>query len=263
MQEGLSQINVPIKPNARILITGASGDIGTSLLKFLVHHEVMIGMHCYSNRDRLSNLVHSDLFKNRKTKVFQADLSKAEGCTALVDSFISWAGGIDSLVLLSGGIRRPVPWEELTYDDWMYDINVNLTSTFFAAQRAMQWMKSSGNGGRIITVSTASAKHGGGGKSMAYGVARAGIECLTKGLAREGAPHKILVNCVAPGFIDTQFQTAKAGKTRDDYEKRIKLIPLKRAGRPEEVATIILYLMSEWSSFITGECIAISGGDWL
>jgi 3-oxoacyl-[acyl-carrier protein] reductase len=98
---------------------------------------------------------------------------------------------------------------------------------------------------------------------MAYGVARAGIECLTKGLAREGAPYNILVNCVAPGFIDTKFQTTDAGKTKEEYERRMKLVPLKRAGRPEEVATVILYLLSDWSSFITGECIAVSGGDWL
>lgn len=263
MQKGLSQTNIPIKPKTRILITGASGDIGISLLRLLANYGVTIGMHCYSNQERLNNPIKSGLFKNSKTKVFQADLSNSEECTSLVDSFIAWAGGIDSLVLLSGGIKRPVSWEELTYDDWIYDINVNLTSTFFAARRAMQWMKTHENGGRIITVSTASAKHGGGGKSMAYGVARAGIECLTKGLAREGAPYNILVNCVAPGFIDTQFQTAKAGKTREEYEKRIELVPLKRAGRPEEVASIILYLVSEWSSFITGECIAVSGGDWL
>ncbi len=263
MKKMLPEIGIPIKPGARILVTGASGDIGMSLLKYLTHYELSLGMHCFSNERRLVNLINSNLFKDSKAKIFQADLSRAEECTALVDSFISWAGGIDGLVLLTGGIRRPVSWEELTYDDWIYDINVNLTSTFFTAQKTMQWMKKFSDGGRIITVSTASARHGGGGRSMGYGVARAGIECLTKGLAREGAPYSILVNCVAPGFIDTQFQTAKAGKTKEDYDKRIKLIPLKRAGLPEEVATSILYFLSEWSSFITGECIAISGGDWL
>lgn len=138
---------------------------------------------------------------------------------------------------------------------------MNLSGPFFLAQRAMTYMKKAG--GRVIFTSTASARHGGGANSIAYGVAKAGIECLTKALARDGAPHNILVNAVAPGFIATAFHEKRMGRDRDALRARARMNPLKRAGSPADVASIIVYLLSPGASFLTGECIAVSGGDFL
>ena len=98
---------------------------------------------------------------------------------------------------------------------------------------------------------------------MAYGVAKAGVECLVKGLAREGASSEILVNAVAPGFIETKFHTDRMERNEQELKERAKLVPLGRAGKPEDVARMVVYLISQGGNYITGECISVSGGDWL
>ena len=118
-------------------------------------------------------------------------------------------------------------------------------------------------GGRIVLMSTASASHGGGMTSLAYGAAKAGIECVVKGLARDCAKYNILVNAIAPGLFITKFHTEKMKRTTEQLEERTKLIPLKRAGTLEEFAGTVLFLLSDSASYITGQIIAVSGGDWL
>jgi 3-oxoacyl-[acyl-carrier protein] reductase len=98
---------------------------------------------------------------------------------------------------------------------------------------------------------------------MAYGIAKAGVECLVKGLAKEGARHNILVNGIAPGFIRTRFHTIRMKRTARDLERRAALVPLRRAGKPDDVATLIVYLLSDWNAYVTGQCIAVSGGVFL
>jgi 3-oxoacyl-[acyl-carrier protein] reductase len=196
-----------------------------------------------------------------RVRLFHADLTRAEEGIGLVEAFVAWAGGIDVLVQLSGGIAAPVHWRELTPAHWESDLALNLVVPFFMAQTAMRQMEASG--GRIILMSTASARHGGGRTSMAYGVAKAGIECMTKGLARDGAQHNILVNAICPGFIDTPFHTDRMHRTPEELSKRGELVPLGRPGSPRDVAGLIAYLASHWGDYITGECIPISGGDWL
>ena len=97
---------------------------------------------------------------------------------------------------------------------------------------------------------------------MGYGISKAGVEALTKGLAREGAKYNILVNAIAPGLIDTRFHK-RLGRTTHDMKKRVKLSRLKRFGQPKEIAAIINCIISEEVNFITGEIISISGGDWI
>lgn len=244
----------------KILVTGASGDIGLAVLELLGCRAVKLGAH-YHRNNTIEPLLDNNRIGNAEVKLFAADLTTKNTCHALVDAFVDWAGGIGALVQLSGDVRRPISWESLSQDEWLADLNVNLSGPFFLCQRAMQHMKV--RGGRIILTSTASARYGGAAKSMAYGVAKAGVECLTKGLAREGAPHGVLVNAVAPGFIETRFHTKRMARTPEELTKRAALVPLKRAGKPADIANLIGYLLSPAANFITGECIAVSGGDWL
>ena len=112
-------------------------------------------------------------------------------------------------------------------------------------------------------MSTVSASHGGGATSLAYGVAKAGVECVVKGLARDCAKYNILVNAIAPGFFLTKFHTEKMKRDQEQLQERAKMIPLKRAGTTEELAGTVMYLLSEGASYITCQVIAVSGGDWL
>lgn len=174
---------------------------------------------------------------------------------------MDWSGGIDCLVQLSGNIKRSAHWEYLTEKDWVCDLSMNLIMPFFLAQRVIKYMKDTG--GRIIFTSTASASHGGGTTSLAYGIAKAGVECMVKRLARDSAKYNILVNAIAPGFILTKFHTEKMKRSQKKLQERIKLIPLNREGTPEEVANTIMFLLSENASYITGQIIEVSGGEWL
>ncbi len=250
-----------LEAGKRILVAGASSDIGCAVLRLLAGSKAKIGAHYYQNSEVLVRLANDLGLDETCTQFYKADLSTQKACHALVDAFVKWAGGIDFLVQLEGNVRNPRGWEEMSEEDWLADINVNLSGPFFLAQQAIMYMK--GGGGRIILTSTASARHGGGKTSLAYGVAKAGIECLTKGLAREGAPYEILVNAVAPGFIDTRFHTKTMGRNTADLKKRADLVPLKRAGKPVDVAQMVVFLLSSAGDFITGECICVSGGDWL
>jgi NAD(P)-dependent dehydrogenase (short-subunit alcohol dehydrogenase family) len=222
----------------------------------LQRNPVLLGCHyCTAATPRTNS-------KDRFTRWFRADLCPLGAPQRLVRRFVSWAGGIDVLVQLCGTVSNPTPWHTIKESEWDSDLRLNLSVPFFLARSAMTYMQHSG-GGRIVLTGTASARHGGGRTSVAYGAAKAGIECITKGLAREGASHRILVNAVLPGFIRTEFHTRTMGRSKQDLRCRAKLVTLKRPGSPTEVANLIVFLISPEASYITGEAIAVSGGDWL
>lgn len=255
------ELQASVIAGTRILVAGASSGIGRSLVRLLASGGTVIGAHYHRNRQALEEALTDTRADRSRVTLFEADLSSQAACHKLVDDFVAGAGGIDALVQLTGNVADPRSWENLAEQAWLDDINVNLSGPFFLAQRAMAHMKQ--RGGRIVLTSTASARHGGGASSLAYGVAKAGVECLAKGLAREGAPFNILVNAIAPGLIDTQFHTKRMGRDTQALRERANKVPLKRAGKPEDVAAMIAYLLSPAGNYITGECICVSGGDWL
>ena len=153
-----------------------------------------------------------------------------------------------------------IPWYQQDPSTSISDLG-NLGAPFFVSQAVFRYMKK--NGGKVILMSTASAKHGGGRTTMAYGISKAGVEALTKGLAREGATHNILVNAIAPGLIRTRFHKEKLGRNDSDMNKRSKLSKLKRIGSPREIAKLINLLISDESNYMTGEVLSVSGADWI
>lgn len=250
---------VPILPEgARILIAGASGGIGRAVTQILLRSpDVILGLHS-TQQGTFDNL---DI-KGHKVYPLISMLDNETHCSNLVEMYCNYAGGIDGLVVLSGGIERSCHWKNLTEDEWLMDLNLNLNVPFFLARRALFQMTSS-NSGSIILMGTESSLHGGSPTSFPYAVAKKGIECLVQGLAREGAGHGITVNGVRPGFIASGFHERWQGKNAEALAERAEMLPLKRAGRPEEVAALIAYLLSGWARFITGQMLPITGGDWL
>ena len=248
-----------IASHKKFLIVGASGDLGFSVLEMLAHHPVWIGAHSHRNKARLEKFLQKK--SAAKVRIFRGDISSQKNSAKLIRSFIQWAGGIDGLIQLSGGVKEPKNWDTLDQESWDRDIAVNLSGPFFLAQEAMKYMRR--KGGRIILTSTASAAHGGGRNSMAYGAAKAGIECITKGLAREGAKHNILVNAIAPGLITSKFHRDQMKRDEKHFKERAQLVPLKRAGDPQDIAHMVVYLLSSMAGYITGQVITVSGGDWL
>jgi NAD(P)-dependent dehydrogenase (short-subunit alcohol dehydrogenase family) len=244
-----------IKDGARILITGASGGLGLALVDMLLDgSDCIIGAHGSSNRHP------SD---DKRVLHLNQKFSTDKDCINLIDEFVSKSGSIDALVVLSGGIQFSGHWKDMAAKDWEHDIAINLNQPFYLARAAMSHMKKQGSGGRILLTGTESALHGGSPQSFAYATAKRGIECLIQGLAREGATDKILVNGLRFGFIKSGFHQRWHGKSDKDLVERANMVPLKRGGDPEEAAALMIYLMSDWAKFITGQMIPLTGGDWL
>jgi len=239
----------------RILVVGATGGLGRPLVDMLLKSDVAaIGAHggtqTFESEDgRVMPIVHK--------------LENEADCTSVVDGFAEQAGGIDALVALSGAIHFSGHWKDMPAAEWERDIDVNLNQPFYLARAAMRHMTARGTGGRIVLNGTESAIHGGSAMSFPYAIAKRGTECMVEGLAREGAKDNILVNGVRLGCIRSGFHERWHNKTDADMAERIDLIPLKRAGAPEEVAALICYLLSGWAGFITGQMIPLTGGDWL
>tara|TARA_R110000787_G_scaffold89306_1_gene189132 strand:- start:1059 stop:1829 length:771 start_codon:yes stop_codon:yes gene_type:complete len=244
-----------VDPGMRILITGASGGLGRALVDMLLQGpDCRIGAHGASKRHPSNDprIVHL-------TKAFNG----ANDCEALVNEFVAEVGGIDALVVLSGGIHFSGHWKDMPEADWARDMDVNLNQPFFLARAAMAAMQGNPSGGRILLTGTESAIHGGSAMSFPYAIAKRGTECMVEGLAREGAPAGVLVNGLRFGYIDSGFHGRWHAKTDADMKARAELVPLKRPGHVDEAAALMTFLLSGWAQFITGQMIPLTGGDWL
>jgi 3-oxoacyl-[acyl-carrier protein] reductase len=245
-----------VESGMRILVTGASGGLGRALVDMLLQgSDCIVGAHGASKKYPAAD-------DGKVISIVRSFETEAD-CTAVVEEFTRQAGGIDALICLSGRIHFSGHWQDMPEVDWQNDMDVNLNHPFFLARAAMAQMKEQGTGGRIILNGTESALHGGSAQSFPYAIAKRATECLVEGLAREGAPHDILTNGIRLGCIASGFHERWHNKTEQDMAERIDLIPLKRAGEPEEAAALIVYLLSGWAGFITGQMIPLTGGDWL
>ncbi|MAY67122.1 MAG: hypothetical protein CMM77_08340 [Rhodospirillaceae bacterium] len=237
----------------RVLVAGASGGIGRATVDMLQRSPgAVIGVH---GRDA------ANLPAGPNIHPVVSAASSADDAEAIVGDFVNAVGGIDGLVVLTGGIANPGHWRDQDADDWRHDIDLNLSLPFFLARAAMRHM---GDGpGRIVLNGTESSLHGGSPTSLAYGVAKHGVECLVKGMAREGAANHITVNGIRFGYIDSGFHARWQNQTADQHARRVAMIPLGRAGQVDEAAALIVYLLSGYGAFITGQMMSLTGGDWL
>lgn len=231
----------------RILITGASSGIGARTAKLLGQYGAVLGLHC-----RTATV-------DKKENIFTGDLLNAITRRDLIKLFVNDFGGIDVLVNNAGGVYG-ANFLELEEQDWDMTFTLNVKAPFFLAREAFKVMQEQGQGGKIINISSISAKYGGSTTTMHYGAAKAALDAITVGMARAGAPYNILVNSIRGGLIDTPFHK-KLGRDAKAIEGRIKLIPLKRMGQPIDIARMVLFLASEAGDYITGEVFTIAGGD--
>jgi 3-oxoacyl-[acyl-carrier protein] reductase len=187
----------------------------------------------------------------------EADVREPEQVQAMVKAASSQFGSLDVLVN-NAGITRDATMRKMKLEDWQAVIDVHLKGTFLATQAASLVMREQKRGS-IVNISSISGKVGMVGQTN-YSAAKAGIVGLTKAAAKELAHHGVRVNAIQPGLIRTAMTTALR---EDIWEQKMAEIPLGRAGEPEEVANVALFLASGLSSYMTGTVLEVTGGRYM
>jgi len=243
----------------RILITGASSGIGKATAELFSKHGSDIGVHYNSNMAGAIQVRDKIRAQKVKTELFQGNLLDFKVRATLVEEFVNIFGGIDILINNAGAYFNYKHFSELDERDWDEPFDLYVKSPFTLMRDAFQDMKKRG-WGRIVNISTVGIKFGGS-HNMNYVCAKAALEAMTTGFAREGTNHNILVNNVRCGLIDTPMRTKIPEYGEERFRAREAMVPLGRAGKPIDVARTIVHLCSNSGDFITGQTIAVSGGE--
>ena len=237
------------------LVTGGSRGIGRATALALAQAGADIAVNYHSEMDAAQQVTRSIQALGRRAVALEGDVSSETQVIRLVEETVRSLGGIDILVA-NAGVWKRAPVTEMSAEQWEETLGINLKGAFFAAKHAARFMVEN-KSGRIIFISSTAGQRGEAFHSH-YAASKGGIISFTKSLAPELAPHGILVNCVAPGWVETDMAAgALSGASRDGIHATI---PLGRVGRPEEIAGAVLFLASEFSTFITGEILNVNGG---
>jgi 3-oxoacyl-[acyl-carrier protein] reductase len=240
--------------NKVALVTGAARGIGEAIALALAREgaAVVVTDVDLAGAQRVAQEIEKE---GHQAKAIQADVSQREAVRWLVSESVSAFGKIDILVNNAGIIRRGT-FLEHSSQDWEKVLSVNLGGTFNCTQEVVPLMIKQ-EGGKVINISSVVGKVGDLASAPSYGTSKGAINTLTKSLARELAAYGINVNAVAPHAIETDMSREWPEEKRREI---IAAIPLKRLGKPEEVAEAVLFFASDAANFITGQILDVNGG---
>lgn len=235
------------------LVTGASRGIGRAVtLRLAKDYPVIINYHSNSESAReVKDLIEQN---GGQAELLPFDVADAQAIERAIDQWEQQhPDDYISVLVNNAGIRRDSVMFMMSDDDWHNVLDTNLNGFFHITRRLLKHMMPRKRGGRIINMSSLSGLKGMTGQ-VNYSTAKAALIGATKALAQEVAPRNITVNAVAPGFIQTDM-------TKDLPQDELKkMVPVGRFGKPEEVAALVAFLVSDEAAYITGEVISINGG---
>lgn len=234
------------------LITGASRGIGKAVAEQLVKDGFSPVLHALKNRAACEKMAEEFAAQGVESRVLTFDVADREATRAALEADMAEHGPYYAIVN-NAGITADAPFPVMDGDMWDRVLRTDLDSFYNVIQPCVMPMIQARRGGRIVVISSVSGVVGNRGQ-VNYSAAKAGIIGAMKALSLELAKRKITVNCVAPGVIETDMT---AGLPMDEVKK---MIPLRRAGRPEEVAAAVSFLMSEGAAYITRQVINVNGG---
>ncbi len=245
--------------NKTALVAGAAGDIGRITVQRLVLEGVtsIILTDRQAEFERLEKLREEVFNMGCSVLTFPANLTDAYEVGRLMEAIADTSMGTPDIAINCAGIIRWSPLREMTDEDWREVIEVNLTGTFMFCRAVSRIMVEAGKGGRIVNITSGLAVRPTA-EVGAYAASKAGVVALSKSLALELAPYNILVNCVAPGMVETRFIEGK--RNRSEIEAYASRTPLGRVAYPDDVADTIIYLCGPQSRFLTGQTIYLNGG---
>ena len=237
-----------------VLVTGSTRGIGRAIAEEFAKHGANV-IVSGTVKERAEEVAKELAEKyGVKTLGVEMDVSNPESVENAFKEINAAFGGVDILVN-NAGITRDTLFLRMKPEDWQKVLDVNLSGTFLVTKQVVRHMTKK-RWGRIINISSVVGFTGNVGQ-VNYATTKAGLIGFTKSLAKELAPRNILVNAVAPGFIETDMTETLKDEIKESYKKQI---PLGRFGKPEEVARVVLFLASPMADYITGETIHVNGG---
>lgn len=237
-----------------VLVTGSTRGIGRAIAEEFAKHGANVVVSG-TVKERAEEVAKELAEKyGVKTLGVGMDVSDPQSVEDAFKEINAAFGGVDILVN-NAGITRDTLFLRMKPEDWQRVLDVNLTGTFLVTKQVVRYMTKK-RWGRIINISSVVGFTGNVGQ-VNYATTKAGLIGFTKSLAKELAPRNVLVNAVAPGFIETDMTETLKDEIKESYKKQI---PLGRFGKPEEVARVVLFLASPMADYITGETIHVNGG---
>lgn len=243
------------------VVTGATGGIGFQVAKRLGqdgYTVVLNGIEDEIGAERVKELSVLGI----SAEYYGFDVTDEEAVTSNITAIGEKYGKIDVLVNNAGGLGGRSRFEEMTTEFYRFVMALNLDSTFFASRAAIPFLKKSEYASIINYTSIAGWNAGGPGAGI-YGTSKAGVQAITRALAKDLAEYGIRVNAVSPGTIDTDFHKQIKSTKPEVFASWKNNILLGKLGQPEEVASVVSFLASKDASFLTAETIQITGGQGL
>jgi len=236
-----------------IIVTGASGGIGNSIVKKLCEK----GANILASGTKLEKLEKLKS-ENKNIKILKFDISEIEKIDQFIEDASSELGGNLDCLINNAGITQDNLAIRMSVEEWKKVIDINLTSTFLMSKSAIKKMLKN-KSGKIINITSVVGHTGNLGQAN-YTASKAGIIAMSKSLAIEYAKKNININCISPGFI----KTAMTDKIDEKFKEIIiSKIPSARLGEPEDIANAVLFLASDQSNYINGETLHVNGGMYM
>ena len=235
-----------------VLVTGSSRGIGKAIALRLARDDYDIVLHCRSRREEADSVAQAIVALGRQARVLQFDIAEREATAAALEADIEQHGCYYGVVC-NAGMARDNVFPAMSGDEWDVVLTTNLDGFYNVLNPLIMPLVRRRAPGRIVTLTSLSGLVGNRGQ-VNYSAAKAGIIGASKALALELAKRQITVNCIAPGLIETEMIAAV------ELEELLKLIPARRIGKPEEVAALVSFLLTDEAAYITRQVISVNGG---